>query len=129
MVDNGTDAAVQRAIQGGEVTVYQLILEQLSTLRKEQRDGFDGIRGEFNGRFDKLVTSDAFVAERRRVDERFESMTRDLDAESKTRIQAVDSLSARSDKMVNNVKWLIGAILVPGVPMAYSIISSLVEGT
>lgn len=81
----------------------------LDETRKDMRDGFAGL----NQRLDKLVSTDAFNAEQRRVDERLKDIADDLAAEASAR-QAGDADQQKAlDKLVSNQKWILTAILLP----------------
>lgn len=86
--------------------MQQVILEQLQTLRNEQRQGFDSIRSEFNQRIDRLVTNEAFAAEQRRVDDKFGSLGREIGEERGARKQSFEKLAV-------NVRWLAASLVVP----------------
>lgn len=93
--------------------MYQLVLEQLTLLRREQRDGFESMRSEFNGRIDRLVTQEAFSAEQRRADGRFDDLSRGLIEEREARIAADKIGQLRDDKFAANLRWTAAAILLP----------------
>lgn len=93
--------------------MQQVILEQLQTLRSEQRAGFDSIRAEFNQRIDRLVTSEAFTAEQRRVDDRLAQLGRELGEERAIRKAEFEEVARRGDRIVTNVKWLAGSLVLP----------------
>lgn len=86
--------------------MQQVILEQLQTLRNEQRQGFDSIRAEFNQRIDRLVTNEAFAAEQRRVDDKFSSLGREIGEERGARKQSFEKLAV-------NVRWLAASLVIP----------------
>lgn len=87
---------------GGSGVLYQLVIEQLTLLRQEQRNGFDSMRAEFNGRIDRLVTQEAFAAEQQRTNDKFH------DADKK-----VEAAERRLEKFGANLRWLAAAIVLP----------------
>lgn len=93
--------------------MQQMILDQLGTLRAEQRSGFTDLRSEINLRLDRLVTNEAFAAEQKRVDERNASLGREMGDERTAREKAVQALEARLDKSATNIRWLAASIIVP----------------
>lgn len=84
------------------------------------RDGFAGI----NARLDKLVSSDAFLGERGRVDDRIRDLAEDIAAEREQR--AIDISAERAarvrgdedqqraiDKITTTQRWVAAAIILP----------------
>lgn len=93
--------------------MQQMIIDELKALRQEQTAGFNAIRAEFNQRLDRLVTTEAFTAEQRRVDERFAAMGQDIVDERLARVDAFDKANERMAKLAANVRWVASALLLP----------------
>lgn len=78
-------------------------------LRSDMREGFAGI----NARLDRLVSSEAFVAEQRRVDDRLNRITIDIEAERQARKDGDHDQQKALDKLVANQRWLVAAVILP----------------
>lgn len=98
---------------GGRDPLQQMIIDELKALREGQQRGFDSMRAEFNTRLDRLVTTEAFTAEQRRVDERFAAMGQDIVDERLARVDAFDKSNERMAKLAANVRWVASALLLP----------------
>jgi|SRR5690606_36327524 len=109
-----------------EERVQNLILDQLKTLREEQQAGFTSVRSEFNQRLERLVSHEAFQAEQRRVDDKFLSLTAavldertsriaDVQEEVTSRSGAINEISLRVNRISNNLKWAVAAVILPTV--------------
>lgn len=97
----------------------------------ELQRGFDRLGSEMtrgfadmNARLDRLVSTDAFTAEQRRVDEALATIREDVADEKKARAEAfVGERALREsgdraqqislDKLVANQKWIAISILLP----------------
>ena len=89
-------------------------------IRNDQRDGFAGI----NSRIDRLVSTDAFNAEQRRVDDSLKAIADDITAdrqqwmrelaqEKVDREKGDTAQQAQLDKLVITIRWVAAAILLP----------------
>lgn len=78
-------------------------------LRADMREGFAGI----NSRLDRLVSSESFVAEQRRVDDRLNRITIDIEAERQARKEGDQDQQKALDKLVANQRWLVAAVILP----------------
>lgn len=89
-------------------------------LRADMREGF----AQLNSRLDRLVSTDAFAAEQRRVDEKLKDLADDIAAEREQRQIAIGSekrerergdsaQQSALDKLIANQKWIIVAVLLP----------------
>ena len=81
----------------------------IEQIRSDQRAGFEGL----NARLDKLVTTEAFEAERRRVDEKFVAVAEDIAQERGERKALGKDMQTAIDKAGAWVKWLIAGIALP----------------
>jgi hypothetical protein len=81
----------------------------LDETRKDMRDGF----AQLNQRLDKLVTTDAFNAEQRRVDDRLKDLADDIAAEKVQRVEGDANQQKSLDKLVATQRWVAAAILLP----------------
>ena len=92
----------------------------LDKLGSEMTRGF----ADVNARLDRLVSTDAFTAEQRRVDEALATIREDVADEKKARAEAlVGERAAREagdgaqqtslDKVVANQKWIAISIVLP----------------
>ena len=106
--------------QGTRDPVTQIVLEELRSLRLE-----------INQRLDRLVTTEAFAAEQRRMDGLLSGINEDIANERVARADAIaGSVAARevaitevkgaiSDvkaaiaKTASHMKWLVAAIIIP----------------
>lgn len=97
----------------------------------ELQRGFDRLGSEMtrgfadmNARLDRLVSTDAFAAEQRRVDEALATIREDVADEKKARAEAMinerrdreagDRVQQGSlDKLVSNQKWIAISVLLP----------------
>lgn len=88
--------------------------------REDNREGF----AQLNVRLDRLVPSEAFSAEQRRVDDRLKDLADDITserqtrqaaiaAEQKSREEADNRLQVSLDKMIATQRWVVAAILLP----------------
>lgn len=100
-------------------------------LRQDMRDGFAGL----GARLDKVVSSEAFQAEQRRVDDRLRDLADDIAAErlqrqtdhateKAERQQGDAAQQAALDKLVSNQRWLVAAVLLP---IAFFIVTVLIS--
>ncbi len=81
----------------------------LEQIRQDNRDGFASV----NARLDKLVTTDAFSAEQRRVDDRLKDLADDITSERTAR-QGGDGEQQKSiDRLTANLRWVAAAIILP----------------
>lgn len=104
----------------------------LQLFREDMREQFR----QTNDWIDRLVTTDAFVAEQRRVDETVASLRTAISDERAARIAALaDEKTSREkgdqgqqtqlDRLTTNVRWVATSILMPtGLFLANLIISS-----
>lgn len=95
------------------------------------RDDLGAFRKEVNERLDKLVTQDAFDAERRRGDELRAALGQDLVEERESRIEADRTekservaahalIEKRSKQMWAGVQWGVGTLVaLAGVIVAF----------
>jgi hypothetical protein len=103
----------------------------LADHRTDMREGFKSI----NERLDRLVSSDAYMADQRRVDDRLKELADDIAAEQRSRAEAIaleretrtvevnkevtnrkaaiDALQTSMDKMVQTQRWVAAAIIIP----------------
>jgi ABC-type multidrug transport system fused ATPase/permease subunit len=98
---------------GGRDPLQQMIIDELKALRTEQSAGFNSVRAEFNARLDRLVTTEAFTAEQRRVDERFSNLGQDIVDERIARVAEFEKANDRMAKLAANVRWVASALLLP----------------
>lgn len=90
-----------------------MILTQLHTLRQEQQSGFSNMREEFNTRFDKLVSRDAFDGEQQRVNDRLSILASDIADEKLSRAEATLAIERRMNAFSANLRWVIAAVALP----------------
>lgn len=104
--------------------MQQMIIDELKALRGDQQRGFESIRSEFNQRLDRLVTTEAFAAEQRRVDERLSAMGQDIVDERLARQdelnkaiadrkEQLDKVHDRIAKLTANMRWIASSVLLP----------------
>jgi hypothetical protein len=107
-----------------DLTVQQMI-------RQDIRD----MRADFNQRLDRLVTTEAFAAESRRVDDRFTAMARDVAnnqlsreramADERTAREAEDTaIRAGLTKTANLIRWTVAAVIIPVAALVVMIFQS-----
>ncbi|MFW6041827.1 MAG: hypothetical protein ACOC8M_02385 [Guyparkeria sp.] len=84
--------------------MYQVILEQIAALRKEQQSGFSSMRAEFNDRIGRLVSADMLVAEQRRIDDQFAAVHKEL-ADGERRFR----------QLTTNMKWVVAVVFIPAL--------------
>lgn len=95
----------------------QRALEQQALV---MRDGFAGL----NARLDKLVSADAFLGERGRVDDRIKDLADDISAEREQRARDISTERAARvkgdedqqraiDKITTTQRWVAAAIILP----------------
>ena len=93
---------------------------RLDQIDANQQAGFDRL----DKRLDRLVTTEAFNAEQRRVDDKLKDLVDDIAAERDARKAAlIDEQRAREDgdkrqqvaldKLIANQKWIVVTILIP----------------
>lgn len=101
-----------------------MIIDQLKALGEGQQRGFDSLRAEFNQRLDRLVTTEAFAAEQRRVDERLAAMGQDIVDERLARQDELnkaitdrkeqfEKVHDRIAKLTANMRWVASSVLLP----------------
>lgn len=117
----------------------------LAEQRTDLREGFKAI----NERLDRLVSSDAYLADQRRVDDRLKELADDIATEQRARAEAIAleretrtielnkeqrdrkataaELRAALDKMVQTQRWVAAAIIIPIALFIANI--ALVRGT
>ncbi|UUW88408.1 hypothetical protein [Pimelobacter simplex] len=104
----------------GPWQLQQRLDERLDKIDVNQQAGFDRL----DKRLDRLVTTEAFNAEQRRVDDKLKDLADDIAAERDARRMAlVDEQRAREagdksqqlalDKLIANQKWILVTILIP----------------
>lgn len=93
--------------------MQQMIIDQLKALGEGQQRGFDSLRAEFNQRLDRLVTTEAFTAEQRRVDERLSNLGQDIVDERLARLAEFEKANDRMAKLAANMRWVASALLLP----------------
>lgn len=92
----------------------------IGSIRDDQRNGFAAI----NARLDRLVSTELFSADQRRVDERLKDLADDITAERAMRIKSIDDEQAARiklaeeyktalDKLTTNLRWVAAAIILP----------------
>lgn len=92
----------------------------LEQQRTDIRDSF----AQLNARLDKLVTTEAFAAEQRRVDDKFRDMAKSIGEAKASSVDAMnDERQARKDgdaaqqklidKLVGNIRWIAVSIVIP----------------
>jgi hypothetical protein len=91
-------------------SLFQLVLNEVKAVRADMNAGNTALRAEFNARIDKLVSTEAFTAEQRRVDERFADLGSDLVAEREARLSAEKDADERHSRLVNFMRALGGAV-------------------
>lgn len=96
-----------------DATVQTMILSQLTELNKDQREGFAGLRAEMHQQLDKLVTRDAFEAEKTRVDLQHSALVTLVTREQDLREKADQELSHRIDGLSGTLKWVAASIVIP----------------
>lgn len=108
----------------GRDPLQQMIIGELRTMRAEHNQRLDEMRRDFSARLDRLVTTEAFAGEQRRVDDRLTDLANDIALERAARTTAIDAersarkadkveASVRADKVAANVRWLAAAIVLP----------------
>lgn len=101
-------------------------------LRQDMREGFANL----GQRLDRLVTTEAFTAEQRRVDDKLKDLADDIAAERQQRTQALaDEVTHRKDgdaaqqqalnRLIANQKWLVAAVLLPTAFFIFTTLISL----
>ncbi|AIY16131.1 hypothetical protein GUY44_11880 [Pimelobacter simplex] len=104
----------------GAWQLQQRLDERLDKIDANQQAGFDRL----DKRFDRLVTTEAFNAEQRRVDDKIKDLADDIAAERDARrISMIEEKAAREDgdkrqqsaldKLIANQKWIVVTILIP----------------
>ena len=73
----------------------------------------NSFRIEINQRLDRLVTTEAFAAEQRRVDERFREQSKDAEAEVTARKEADAEIRLGLARTAGLVKWAFASIVLP----------------
>lgn len=97
--------------------------DDVAQLLNYVRQDLAAFRQEVNTRLDRLVTQDAFEAERRRVDERIAGIGRELNAEKLARKEEATEFRGEIAKIGVWVRWSLSlAIAVPGAVGAILII-------
>lgn len=116
-------------VQATNTTEVHMILEELRTLRREQSNGFESLRAEFNARMDRLVTSDAFLGEQRRVNDRFLQTSKDIEAERELRKEAIHlenvqrvrafaDLERRAERTSSNIRFVVTTLIALALGLA-----------
>lgn len=98
--------------------VTQIVLDELRALRSEM-----------NQRLDRLVTTESFVDERWRVDQRYNALGQDIVDERVSRKADVESLRNAQAKIAGNVRWAFAAIVLPSAGLVTTIVLALRGGT
>lgn len=98
--------------------VTQIVLDEVRALR-----------GEMNQRLDRLVTTESFVDERWRVDQRYNALGQDIVDERTSRKTAIEELKAQQAKTNANVRWAFAAIVLPSAGLVTTIVLALRGGT
>lgn len=79
---------------------------------------------QINARLDKLVTTDVFAGEQRRVDDRLKDLADDIAHEREARVSALaeekksrqegdKAQQSTIDKLTNNLKWIVVSLALP----------------
>lgn len=97
--------------------VTRIVLEELRALRTEM-----------NLRLDRLVTTESFVDERLRVDQRYSSLGQDIVDERTSRKTAIEELKIQQAKTAANVRWAFAAIVLPCAGLVTTIVLALRGG-
>lgn len=108
-------AAVSAPEPGG-YELQRALEQQAQTMR----DGFAGI----NSRLDKLVSTDAFLGERGRVDDRIKDLADDISAEREqraadisgeraARVKGDEDQQRAIEKITATQRWVAAAIILP----------------
>lgn len=99
-------------------------LRRLDETRADMRSLF----AQLNSRLDTLVSSDAFLAEQRRVDERIKDLADDIAAEREQRAAGDTAQQKTIDKLTANIRWVAAAIVLPIALFLASIVMSAQGG-
>ncbi|MCG7285348.1 hypothetical protein MHY85_05080 [Cellulomonas sp. ACRRI] len=129
---------------GGRDPLQQMIIDELKALRAEQATGFNAIRAEFNARLDRLVTTEAFAAEQRRVDQRFAEMGQDIVDERLAREKADDREATRRSQFIEKYeleradtakwqrdsrsKWILAIVGLVASPIVVAVVQYVLGG-
>ncbi len=81
-------------------------LDQIAT---DQAAGFDRL----DKRLDRLVTTEAFAAEQRRVDDKLKDLADDIATEQQERKAGDESQRSDLNRFSANQKWLVVSVLIP----------------
>lgn len=87
------------------------------------------LRSEMNQRLDRLVTTEAFAAEQRRVDQRHDALGQDIVDERESRKSAITDLKTQQAKTASNVRWAFAAIVLPTAGLVTTIVLALRGGS
>lgn len=115
----------RRGGEQGATRVQDLILDQLKSIRAEQQNGFTSVRDEFNARFDKLVSRDAFNGEQQRVNDRFNTLLLSLKEEQHRRSEAILKIEKRLDQFSANLRWVVAAVALPVILFVANLVVSM----
>lgn len=81
----------------------------ITAIRDDQRNGFAAI----NSRLDRLVSTELFSADQRRVDERLKDLADGITDEREARAAQIKDQRVALDKLTTNLRWLAAAIILP----------------
>lgn len=119
------EEARHRSGEQGASRVQDLILDQLKSIRAEQQNGFTSVRDEFNARFDKLVSRDAFNGEQQRVNDKFNTILLSMKEEQHRRSEAILKVEKRLDQFSANLRWVVAAVALPVILFVANLVVSL----
>lgn len=86
------------------------------------------MRTEMNQRLDRLVTTEAFAAEMRRVDDQFARVSKDLVVESKQRELEDAEIKSGLDRNAANIRWAFAAVVIPAAGLVTTIVLAMRGG-
>lgn len=115
--------------QGGRDPLQQMIIDELRGMRQESNQRLDSMRSEFNQRLDRLVTTEAFAGEQRRVDDRIADLQAALTAEKEARVSDKKEAEGKTARVAANLRWTAASIVIPIGLFATTIILNAQGGT